>query len=74
MVWRQPFPGPGLAIRIVGSEATEERLELRRAADEILLQESAKRGSTANSGNPSACYRTLEPSAYRETSEPMDNL
>ena len=44
MVWRQPFPGPGLAIRIVGSEATEERLELLRAADEILLQEIRKAG------------------------------
>ena len=35
LVWRQPFPGPGLAIRIVGGEATKERLEILREADAI---------------------------------------
>jgi GMP synthase (glutamine-hydrolysing) len=39
LVWRQPFPGPGLAIRIVGGEATRERLELLREADAILQEE-----------------------------------
>ncbi len=38
MVWRQPFPGPGLAIRIVG-EVTAERLSILRRADAILLEE-----------------------------------
>jgi GMP synthase (glutamine-hydrolysing) len=38
MVWRQPFPGPGLAIRIIG-EVTEERLAILRSADAILLEE-----------------------------------
>ena len=38
MVWRQPFPGPGLAIRIIG-EVTEERLAVLRRADAILLEE-----------------------------------
>jgi GMP synthase (glutamine-hydrolysing) len=38
MVWRQPFPGPGLAIRIVG-EVTLDRLEILRRADAILLEE-----------------------------------
>mgnify|MGYP001002807144 CR=1 FL=1 len=39
LVWRQPFPGPGLAIRIVGGEATRERLETLREADAILQDE-----------------------------------
>jgi len=38
MVWRHPFPGPGLGVRIVG-EITPERLEVLRAADEILIDE-----------------------------------
>lgn len=38
MVWRQPFPGPGLAIRIVG-DVTEERLAILRRADAVLLEE-----------------------------------
>ncbi len=44
LVWRQPFPGPGLAIRIVGGEATKERLDVLREADHILLQEIRKAG------------------------------
>ncbi len=39
MVWRQPFPGPGLAIRIVGGEVNRERLDILRAADAILQEE-----------------------------------
>jgi GMP synthase (glutamine-hydrolysing) len=39
LVWRQPFPGPGLAIRIVGGEATKARLDLLRDADYILQDE-----------------------------------
>jgi GMP synthase (glutamine-hydrolysing) len=38
IVWRHPFPGPGLAVRIVG-DVTPERLELLRECDEILLEE-----------------------------------
>jgi len=37
-VWRQPFPGPGLAIRIIG-EVTEKRLAILRKADVILMDE-----------------------------------
>ena len=44
LVWRQPFPGPGLAIRIVGGEATKERLEVLREADHILQEEIRKAG------------------------------
>jgi GMP synthase (glutamine-hydrolysing) len=41
MVWRQPFPGPGLAIRIIG-EVTPEKLEVLRAADWIVMNEIKK--------------------------------
>jgi GMP synthase (glutamine-hydrolysing) len=43
IVWRQPFPGPGLAVRIVGT-VTPERLEILRAADAIVLQEMRRAG------------------------------
>ncbi len=41
MVWRQPFPGPGLAIRIIG-EVTREKLEILRSADFIVMNEIKK--------------------------------
>ncbi|MBI4334784.1 MAG: glutamine-hydrolyzing GMP synthase [Chloroflexi bacterium] len=41
MVWRQPFPGPGLAIRIIG-EVTRERLEILRSAEWIVMNEIKK--------------------------------
>jgi GMP synthase (glutamine-hydrolysing) len=44
LVWRQPFPGPGLAIRVVGGEATKERLEVLREADAILQDEIRRAG------------------------------
>jgi GMP synthase (glutamine-hydrolysing) len=44
LVWRQPFPGPGLAIRIVGGEATKQRLNLLREADHILQEEIRRAG------------------------------
>jgi GMP synthase (glutamine-hydrolysing) len=43
IVWRQPFPGPGLAVRIIG-EVTHERLELLRAADAVIVSEIKKAG------------------------------
>jgi GMP synthase (glutamine-hydrolysing) len=43
MVWRQPFPGPGLAIRIIGA-VTVERLEILRAADAVLQEEIRRAG------------------------------
>ncbi|HVA32337.1 MAG TPA: glutamine-hydrolyzing GMP synthase [Gaiellaceae bacterium] len=43
MVWRQPFPGPGLAIRIIG-DVTRERLEILRDADAILQEEVRRAG------------------------------
>jgi GMP synthase (glutamine-hydrolysing) len=43
LVWRQPFPGPGLAVRILG-EVTEERLSVLRGADAIVREEVKARG------------------------------
>jgi GMP synthase (glutamine-hydrolysing) len=44
LVWRQPFPGPGLAIRIVGGEVNRERLDVLREADAILQEEIRRAG------------------------------
>ena len=43
LVWRQPFPGPGLAIRIIG-DITDEKLEILQDADYIFREEIAKTG------------------------------
>ncbi len=43
IVWRQPFPGPGLGIRIIG-EITKERLDSLREADAIAREELSKAG------------------------------
>jgi len=43
IVWRQPFPGPGLAVRIVGT-ITPERLEVLRRADAVVVEEIKRAG------------------------------
>jgi len=43
IVWRQPFPGPGLAVRVVG-EVTRERVEILCAADRVVVEELARAG------------------------------
>ena len=47
LVWRQPFPGPGLAVRIVG-DITKEKLDLLRSADAIFRQELEAAGTESN--------------------------
>ena len=47
LVWRQPFPGPGLTVRCLG-EVTRERVNCLQAADRILLEELSKEGFLGN--------------------------
>ena len=43
MLWRHPFPGPGLAIRVIG-EVTEEKLKILKDADDVFISELRRRG------------------------------
>lgn len=43
VVWRHPFPGPGLAVRVIG-EVTKEKLDMLKKADSIFIEELKKRG------------------------------
>ena len=43
VIWRQPFPGPGLAVRIIG-EVTKERLDILREVDLVVVEEIKKAG------------------------------
>lgn len=47
LLWRHPFPGPGMAIRILG-EVTEEQLEINRRADAIFMHEIREAGIYGN--------------------------
>jgi GMP synthase (glutamine-hydrolysing) len=58
IVWRQPFPGPGLAVRCLG-ELTWERLETLRAADAIFVSELAQAGLLRT--DTSQCFAVLLP-------------
>ena len=70
MVWRHPFPGPGLAIRIIG-EVTRERLELLRAADLIAREELTAAGLDRASGSSRwCCWPTCAASVCRATGAP----
>jgi GMP synthase (glutamine-hydrolysing) len=58
-VWRHPFPGPGLAIRIIGAVG-EERLETLRAADAIVIEEIQQAGIYRELGQAFAVLTPLQ--------------
>ncbi len=60
MVWRQPFPGPGLTVRVLG-EVTPERAERLRQADSILTQELAAAGLLGKGAGTSQAFAVLLP-------------
>ena len=63
LVWRQPFPGPGLTVRCLG-EVTPERVSRLRAADAILLEELSNAGFLGRSGSNSTAARTAVSQAF----------
>jgi len=60
LVWRQPFPGPGLTVRCLG-EITPERVSRLRAADHILQEELSKGGFLGKGGKVSQAFVVLLP-------------
>lgn len=60
LVWRQPFPGPGLTVRCLG-EVTRERVARLRAADAILLEELSKAGFLGKKAQASQAFVVLLP-------------
>ncbi len=60
MVWRQPFPGPGLTVRCLG-EVTPERAERLRAADAILIEELTAAGLLGKGAGTSQAFAVLLP-------------
>ncbi len=60
MVWRQPFPGPGLTVRVLG-EVTPERADRLREADAILTEELAKAGLLGKGTGTSQAFAVLLP-------------
>jgi GMP synthase (glutamine-hydrolysing) len=60
LVWRQPFPGPGLTVRCLG-EITRERVSRLRAADKILLDELSKEGFLGKGAQTSQAFVVLLP-------------
>lgn len=60
MVWRQPFPGPGLTVRVLG-EVTPERTECLRAADAVLTEELAAAGLLGKGAGTSQAFAVLLP-------------
>ena len=55
IVWRHPFPGPGLAVRCLGDVTEREARRAARRPTRSILEEIARRGSTTRSGRRSPC-------------------
>ncbi len=60
MVWRQPFPGPGLTVRVLG-EVTPERVARLRAADAIFTEELSRAGLLGKGAGTSQAFAALLP-------------
>jgi GMP synthase (glutamine-hydrolysing) len=60
LVWRQPFPGPGLAVRCLG-EVTQERIQRLREADAIFIEELAAAGWLGKGSGTSQAFAVLLP-------------
>ena len=60
LVWRQPFPGPGLTVRCLG-EVTRERVSHLRAADAILIEELSRAGFLGKGAETSQAFVVLLP-------------
>jgi GMP synthase (glutamine-hydrolysing) len=60
IIWRQPFPGPGLTVRCIG-EVTHERLERLRGADDIYLDELTSAGYLGEDGKVAQAFAILLP-------------
>jgi GMP synthase (glutamine-hydrolysing) len=60
MVWRQPFPGPGLTVRCLG-EVTPERAARLKAADSILIEELSANGFLGKGAGTSQAFVVLLP-------------
>src|SRR5207248_11452137 len=58
IVWRHPFPGPGLSLRVLG-EITEDRLETLRKADAIVMDEVRAAGLDRKSTRLNSSHRTI---------------
>lgn len=70
LVWRQPFPGPGLAIRVLG-EITDEKLDILKDADAIMREEIANAGLDKDINQYFAVLTNIKSVGVRATEEPM---
>lgn len=70
LVWRQPFPGPGLGIRVLG-EITEDKLEIVRESDAILREVIREEGLKEISGNTLQYFQVFNRSVSWETTVRM---